>query len=225
MSLRIFIGFDSREAECSDILAYSLRAHSSIPLDVRYLDLRQLDFNRTQDPLQSTEFTYTRFLVPYLCGYQGKAIFMDCDMLCLGDIAELDALDMSDFALRVVQHDYKPTAATKMDGKAQTVYPRKNWSSLMLMNCARLKLWTKQVVETQSGAYLHRFQDIPDDQIGELPKTWNTLDWMDENTKLIHYTSGGPWFEACRDHPYGAVWLEWRERYRAAREAGDPLAA
>ena len=95
MSLRIFIGFDSREAECSDILAYSLRAHSSIPLDIRYLDLRQLDFNRTRDPLQSTEFTYTRFLVPHLCGYQGKAIFMDCDMLCLGDIAELDDLDMT----------------------------------------------------------------------------------------------------------------------------------
>jgi lipopolysaccharide biosynthesis glycosyltransferase len=224
VSLRIFIGFDSREAECSDILAYSLRAHSSIPLDIRYLDLRQLDFDRAHDPLQSTEFTYTRFLVPHLCDYQGKAIFMDCDMLCLGDIAELDRLDMTDYALRVVQHDYRPSAATKMDGKAQTVYPRKNWSSLMLMNCARLRLWTKEVVETQSGAYLHRFQDIPDEQIGELPKTWNTLDWMDEHTKLIHYTSGGPWFEECRDHPYGAVWLDWRERYRAARQAGDPLA-
>jgi hypothetical protein len=94
----------------------------------------------------------------------------------------------------------------------------------MLINCASLRLWTKQAVETQSGAYLHRFQDIPGEQIGELPKTWNTLDWMDENTKLIHYTSGGPWFEQCLDHPYGAIWLEWRERCRAARLAGDPLA-
>ena len=105
------------------------------------------------------------------------------------------------------------------------VYPRKNWSSLMLMNCAKLRLWTKEVVETQSGAYLHRFQDIPDGQIGELPRTWNTLDWMDEHTKLVHYTSGGPWFEECRDHPYGAIWLEWRERYGAAKQAGDPMAA
>ena len=225
MTLRIFIGFDSREAECSDILAYSLRAHSSIPLDIRYLDLRQLDFARPLDPLQSTEFTYTRFLVPHLCDYQGKAIFMDCDMLCLGDIAELDALDMSGLALRVVQHDYRPSATVKMDGKAQTGYPRKNWSSLMLMNCAELRLWTKEIVETLSGAYLHRFQDIPDEAIGELPTTWNTLDWMDETTKLIHYTSGGPWFEECRDHPFGAVWLEWRERYRAAKAAGDALAA
>ena len=149
---------------------------------------------------------------------------MDCDMLCLGDIAELDRLDMAPYALRVVQHDYRPTATTKMDGKAQTVYPRKNWSSLMLMNCAKLRLWTKSVVETHSGAYLHRFQDISDEEIGELPRTWNTLDWMDESTKLIHYTSGGPWFEQCADHPYGAIWLEWRDRYRAAKRAGDPLA-
>ena len=182
MSLRIFIGFDSREAECSDILAYSLRAHSSIPLDIRYLDLRQLDFNRAQDPLQSTEFTYTRFLVPHLCGYQGKAVFMDCDMLCLGDIAELDRAGHDRLRAARGPARLPAAAATKMDGKAQTVYPRKNWSSLMLMNCAKLRLWTKEVVETQSGAYLHRFQDIPDEQIGELPKTWNTLDWMDEHT-------------------------------------------
>jgi lipopolysaccharide biosynthesis glycosyltransferase len=225
MPLRVFIGFDSREAECSDILAYSLRAHSSVPLEIRYLKLDQLDFQRPHDPLQSTEFTYTRFLVPHLCDYRGKAVFMDCDMLCLGDIKELDDIDMSGLALRVVKHDYRPTATSKMDGQPQTVYPRKNWSSLMLMNCARLGLWTKHVVETRSGAYLHRFQDIPDELIGEIPNTWNTLDWMDERTKLIHYTSGGPWFERCRDHAYGAVWLEWRERYRAARRAGDPLAA
>jgi lipopolysaccharide biosynthesis glycosyltransferase len=213
--LRIFIGWDSREAECADILAHSLHKHSSVPLDVRYLKLDELDFNRHRDPLQSTEFTYTRFLVPWLCNYQGKAVFMDCDMLCLGDIKELDDLDMSNLALRVVKHDYRPKEATKMDGCVQTVYPRKNWSSLMLMNCARLRLWTKQVVETQTGAYLHRFQDIPDELIGDIPNTWNTLDWMDENTKLIHYTSGGPWFEQQKDHPYGAPWLAAREEYRA----------
>ena len=150
-ALRIFIGFDSREAECSDVLAYSLRAHSSIPLDIRYLRLAELDLDRPGDPLQSTEFTYTRFLVPHLCGFRGKAVFMDCDMLCLGDIKELDDLDMRGLALRVVKHDHAPTATVKMDGKAQTTYPRKNWSSLMLMNCAGLRLWTKEVVETATG--------------------------------------------------------------------------
>jgi lipopolysaccharide biosynthesis glycosyltransferase len=214
MTLRIFIGWDSREAECADVLAYSLRKHASIPLDIRYLKRAELDFERPQDPLQSTEFTYTRFLVPYLCDYAGKAIFMDCDMLCLGDIEELDDLDMTGLALRVVKHDHRPTETTKMDGKVQTSYPRKNWSSLMLMNCAELRLWTKEVVQTQTGAYLHRFQDIDDDRIGEIPNTWNVLDRMRPDTKLLHYTSGGPWFEQYRDHPDGQIWLDYRDEYR-----------
>ena len=212
--LRVFIGWDSREAECADILAYSIRKHASIPVDIRYLKLDELPLERPRDPLQSTEFTYSRFIVPHLCNYQGTAVFMDCDMLCLGDIRELAELDMTGLALRVVQHDYQPTATTKMDGAVQTVYPRKNWSSLMLMNCAELTLWTREVVDTKTGAYLHRFQDIPDEKIGEIPKTWNTLDWMDEHTRLVHYTSGGPWFEQCKDHPYGAAWLQARDEYR-----------
>ena len=101
-----------------------------------------------------------------------------------------------------------------MYGAVQTSYPRKNWSSMMLMNCGKLRLWTKEIVETQTGAYLHRFQDIPDDRIGELPKTWNTLDWMDDTTKLIHYTNGGPWFEQYLDHPHAAIWFKYRDESR-----------
>ena len=116
MPLRIFIGFDARGGVLGHSGLQPARARS-IPLDIRYLDLPELDFDRAQDPLQSTEFTYTRFLVPHLCGFRGKAIFMDCDMLCLGDIAELDELDMTECALRVVQHDTSPSATTKMDGR------------------------------------------------------------------------------------------------------------
>ncbi|MGC4005023.1 MAG: hypothetical protein QM811_18675 [Pirellulales bacterium] len=141
---------------------------------------------------------------------------MDNDMLCFGDIAEIANLDMTDLALRVVQHDYQPTNGIKMYGAVQTSYPRKNWSSMMLMNNAKLKLWSKSVVETQTGAYLHRFQDIPDAAIGELPKTWNTLDWMDDSTKLIHYTNGGPWYEQYLDHPHAAIWFKYRDEWRAA---------
>ena len=104
---------------------------------------------------------------------------MDCDRLCLGDIKELDDLEMSQYALRVVKHNHRPTEKLKMDGKIQTVYPRKNWSSLMIINCQQLKLWTKEVVENMSGAYLHRFKDIPDEKISDIPRTWNTLDWTD----------------------------------------------
>ncbi|MDX1961958.1 MAG: glycosyltransferase [Pirellulales bacterium] len=213
--LRIFIGFDSRFPEPADVLAYSFRKHASIPLEIRYLKLSELGLNRAHDPLASTEFTYSRFLVPHLCNFQGKALFVDNDMLCLGDVRPLAELDMTNYALRVVQHDYQPTNTVKMYGAVQTSYPRKNWSSMMLMDCAKLRLWTKELVETQTGAYLHRFQDIPDAQIGELPKTWNTLDWMDEQTQLIHYTNGGPWFEQYLNHPHAGIWFRYRDEYRA----------
>lgn len=220
---RIFIGWDSRFPEPADVLRYSLHKYSSIPLDVRYLKLPELGLNRAHDPLASTEFTYSRFLVPHLCNFQGLALFLDNDMLCLGDVREIAELDMQPYALRVVQHDYNPSNTVKMYGCPQTSYPRKNWSSMMLMNCGKLRVWSKEVVETQTGAYLHRFQDIPDAQIGELPKTWNTLDWMDATTKLIHYTNGGPWFEQYRDHVHADVWYAHRdEMYRAA--ALPPLA-
>src|SRR5262249_2418672 len=157
-------------------------------LDIRFLKLPELRLNRSYDPLASTEYTYSRFLVPYLCNHHGNALYLDSDMLCLTDIAEIAKLDLNGLALRVHKHNHQPAAAVKMNGAVQTSYPRKNWSSMMLLNCERLTLWTKDVVETASGAYLHRFQDIPDNQIGELPKTWNTLDIMDVATCLIHWT-------------------------------------
>ena len=214
---RIFIGWDSRFPEPAEVLRYSLLKHSSIPLDIRYLKLPELDLNRAHDPLASTEFTYTRFLLPHLCNFQGKALFLDNDMLCFADIKEIAELDMTHYALRVVQHDYTPGNTVKMYGAVQTSYPRKNWSSMMLMDCSKLKLWTKEVVESQTGAYLHRFQDIADHLIGEIAKTWNTLDWMDERTKLIHYTNGGPWFEQYRDHPHADAWYQARREMYAAQ--------
>ncbi len=222
--LRIFIGWDSRFPEPADVLRYSLLKHSTIPLDIEYLKLDELRLRRTHDPLASTEFTYSRFLVPHLCGFRGTALFLDNDMLCLGDIGEIALLDMRKFALRVVQHDYQPSNAIKMYGCPQTSYPRKNWSSMMLMNCAELRLWSKDAVETQTGAYLHRFQDIPEAKIGELPRTWNTLDWMDSSTKLIHYTNGGPWFEQYRSHPHAEIWFQYRaEMVAAAKKAAIPV--
>lgn len=212
---RIFIGFDKRMPIASEVLEYSLRKHSSEPLDIRLLKLDELDLKRPHDPLQSTEFTYTRFLVPHLCGFEGIAMFMDNDMLAFGDVSKLFHLDMSSVWLRCVKHDQKPTSTTKMDGRPQTSYPRKNWASLMLLDCAKMTAWTKENVETKPPSWLHRFEPIPDEKIGELPNTWNTLDWRDETTELIHYTEGGPWFELCKDHPHGGPWFQYRDEYLA----------
>lgn len=217
---RIFIGFDKRMPIASEVLEYSLRKHSSEPLDIRLLKLDELGLKRPHDPLQSTEFTYTRFLVPHLCGFQGTALFMDNDMLAFGDVSELFKLDMGPYAIRCVQHDQRAEdGGVKMDGRRQTSYPRKNWSSFMLLDCAKLTAWTREAVETRPPAWLHRFEAVPDAQIGELPRTWNVLDRYDATTKLIHYTEGGPWFERCKDHPYGDAWFRARDEYQSAAKA------
>jgi lipopolysaccharide biosynthesis glycosyltransferase len=216
MAHRIFIGYDPSQDLSWRVLEYSLNKHTSEPLDIRPIDASKLpEFDRPVDPLASTPFTYTRFLVPWLCDYEGIALFMDSDMLALGDISELFHEDMDGLALRVRQHDYRPTETVKMGGKTQTQYPRKNWSSLMLMNCALLTAWTKEAVETQSGAWLHRFQAIPDEQIGDLGTEWNVLDHITGPTKLLHYTSGGPWLAGCEDADHADLWHEYRTEYEA----------
>lgn len=231
---RIFIGYEDKQQIAFEVLRFSIERYSSAPLDIRPLHLRVLEgdigFRRPPDPLQSTEFTYTRFLVPYLCGYKGVALYMDCDMVCLADIMELFALDLSRHWLRVVKHDHRPTSTVKMDGKVQTSYPRKNWSSLMLLNCRQLTCWTKEAVESASGRWLHRFEPIPDERIGDIASTWNVLDRYDAETRIIHYTAGGPWLAECRHHSYGDLWFRHLEAYRAATwptapgvPAGEPV--
>jgi len=218
--VRIFIGFDSAQAIASQVLEHSIRKHAKRPVNVIHLRLDEMKargFNRPLDPLQSTEFTYTRFLVPWLCGYEGTALFMDSDMLALADITELFDLDMGPYALRVVKHEHQPADGIKMGklAKPQSSYPRKNWSSLMLMDCAKLRCWTKEAAETQSGAWLHRFEPVPDAQIGDIDgRAWNVLDRYDENTKLIHYTSGGPWTS------FGDVWFDYKADMEAKARKG-----
>ncbi len=161
---RIYIGWDRREPEAYDVAEFSLKRRTSIPLAVMPIKLDELRarslYHRDQDPLASTEFTYSRFLTPALAGYRGWALFCDCDFLWLDDVAGLVEYTRVPKAVYCVQHDYRPTETTKMDGAAQTVYPRKNWSSLMLFNCDHpaARSLTPEVVNRESGAYLHRMQ-------------------------------------------------------------------
>jgi len=138
MDLRVYIGYDSRED-----IAYQVCKHSILrrnkDVDVRPLKQKELReqgyYDRPIDKLASTEFTFTRFLIPELNNFNGWALFMDCDMILQTDIAELFAQADDKYAVMCVHHDYTPKEGTKMDGQVQTVYPRKNWSSVMLINC------------------------------------------------------------------------------------------
>ena len=213
----IFIGMDPRERAATNVLIDSLVATSSTPLAITPLVTPQLEqqklYWRPRDPKQSTAFSFTRFLVPQLMGFQGWAIFMDCDMLCRADISELWALRDERFAVMCVQHNHQPTETKKFLGEAQSAYPKKNWSSLMLLNCSRCQALTPEYVNSASGLDLHRFHWLDGDHaIGALPQRWNHLVGVQEQASdeaaLLHWTLGGPWFREQRTMG-GAAAAEW----------------
>lgn len=228
--LRVFVGWDQREDIAYQVCRHSLLRHATVPVTVtplRQADLRAADlYRRAPDPLAATEFTYTRFLVPHLAGYQGWALYCDSDFLWCADVAALFALADERYGAMCVHHDHRPAETTKMDGKTQTLYPRKNWSSLILYNCAHraTRQLTPDVVNRETGAYLHRFQWLSDEQIGAVPEAWNWLEgWSARPTVghpgVIHYTRGGPWFEAWRGVDYADLWLSEAERLTQAKQS------
>lgn len=226
----IFIGYDPRERAATNVLIDSLYQHSSMPLAITPMVTPQLEaqglFKRERDPKQSTAFSFTRFLVPRLMNYQGWAIFMDCDMLARGDIAALWALRDDRFALMCVQHDHVPAETVKFLGEVQSPYPKKNWSSLMLLNCSRCTALSVEYVNTASGLELHRFHWLAGDhEIGSLPKSWNHLvDVQDpalsKEAGLLHWTLGGPWFSEQRTMG-GVLAAEWFASRDAALRLWD----
>ncbi len=220
--IRVFIGFDPREAVAFSVLAYSIHARASAPVAIAPLMLSQLGglLTRERHPLQSTDFAFSRFLTPCLSDYEGWSVFMDCDMLMLDDVARLWALRDDRYAVQVVKHDHQPRESVKFLGQTQTQYPKKNWSSVMLFNNARCRVLTPEYVSTASGLELHQFKWLPDEAlIGALPRRWNHLVGYYEPTReasLVHYTLGGPYFEEYRDCEYAA---EWRAELDAMRHA------
>ncbi len=218
-SLHVFVGWDSREDIAYRVCRHSLLRRASQPVTVVPLlqdELRaQGLYDRPADPLASTEFTYTRFFVPYMMRFRGWALFCDCDFLWTADVAQLFAEADPRYAVMCVHHDHRPREAWKMEGQAQTVYPRKNWSSLVLYNCAHPKnrALTPGRINRETGAFLHRFQWLDDAEIGALDETWNWLEgWCEKPAQgvpnAIHYTRGGPWFDKWRTVDYARLWLD-----------------
>lgn len=218
--IRIFLGYDTREVVAYHVLSHSILSRASVPVSIAPLMLSQLQhaLRRERHPLQSTDFSFSRFLVPWLCNFEGHAIFMDCDMLVLDDVAALWALADPSFAVQVVQHDHEPAHSSKFLGQPQTSYPRKNWSSVMLFNCARCTALTPDYVNTASGLDLHRFNWLESDSlIGELPPRSNHLVDYDppqapETLSNLHFTSGGPWMPGYESCGYAGLWQQARKQ-------------
>ena len=146
------------------------------------------------------------------------AIFMDCDMLCQDDIAKLWNQRNEIYSVMCVKHNHEPKNKTKFLGEPQSSYPKKNWSSLMLINCSKCKNLSIEYVNKASGLDLHRFNWLDNEnEIGEIKGTWNYLvndsKNINNNASLIHWTLGGPWFNEQRDYEdiFTDKWFKARE--------------
>jgi hypothetical protein len=206
--LRVFTGHDSRESIGWHVFVQSLLTTSSNYVLMPPLSGQQRD--------GTNAFTYARFLVPEICKWEGWALFVDgADMLLRSDISEILDYRDSRFALQVVKHNYKTKAPRKYVGTDMEAdnmdYPRKNWSSVILWNCEHIEHYNhRDDLKECGGKYLHRFQWLTDDLIGELPIEWNWLDEYGENpeAKLLHYTTGIPGFSHYAQAPHAREWKE-----------------
>jgi len=223
--VRVFIGYDGREDAAYRVCVQSILDHATIPVTITALNQDALRFSglyrrtgkegadwRDGKPF-STEFSFSRFLVPALMQHEGWALFVDLDFLFRADIAGLFGLCDDRYPLMCVHHKYVPKEDTKMDGVPQTRYDRKNWSSLVLWNCSHEahENLTVDDVNIRPGWYLHGFRWLGNYRIGKIPEEWNWLEgWSpsDIDPKAVHMTRGGPWFEEYRNVAYAEEWLD-----------------
>jgi hypothetical protein len=233
LKLAVYIGWDPREVSAYEVCEHSLRTRSSIDVDIRPIvldDLRKEKlYTRTTETRDgrlwdtisgapmSTEFAISRFFVPLIAKRDNVdadwAIFCDCDFLWLGDIAELAAELDDEKALCCVQHNYTPTESVKMDGQAQLLYARKNWSSLMAFNLKHPKNERLDVglLNSVPGRDLHRFCWLEDRELGSLSPDFNWLEGTYPVTpkppRAVHFTRGGPWMSGWENVDYAELWL------------------
>ena len=217
MTSNVFVGYDTREDIAYQVCEFSIKRFNPnvviTPLVQHELRQKKI-YWREIDKLASTEFTFTRFLVPHLMNFKGWALFIDCDIVFLEDVNNLFSLADDRYAVMCVKHEFNPKPGLKMDGQVQTVYPRKNWSSVVLWNCAHPSNEKVTVDSVNNpnfdGAYFHRFSWLEDEEIGELPCDWNWLvGWYKKDDgvpRAIHYTEGGPWFKNYRNCEFNQDW-------------------
>ena len=210
--IKVFIGYDIREKAAFSVLAHSILKYATLPVSIVPLKLENLKtvFTRERVENQSTDFAFSRFIVPHLCDYKGWALFCDCDQLFRTDIAELWNLRDPKYAVQVCKHDYTPKTTKKFLGAIQEPYLKKNWSSVMLFNCEKCTALTPDYVNSATGLQLHQFKWLDNDElIGDIPLEWN---WLvgeyeyNEKAKNVHYTLGGPYFKKYRACDYAKDW-------------------
>ena len=222
LPLQIFVGFDKAESIAYHVCCQSILENSSLPVSFTPIGLDNVSsfFNRQRGEKDSTDFAISRFLTPYLCDYKGTALFMDCDMLVRGDIAELFTAADPTKAISVVKHNYVPKTEKKFLGQEQTKYPMKNWSSVILFQNELCEALTLDYVTTAHGLDLHQFKWLSESDIGSLSASWNHLvgEYQHSDTAdILHYTLGGPYFDDYKDSDHASDWFDY------LRKALEPM--
>lgn len=212
--INIFVGYDSRMSDVhiatlNSIIRTSKDIDNTPGINIRLLDYKEIEEYQREWGNQSVEFSYSRFLVPYLSGYKGWSIFVDNDYIFEYDILNLLLYINDEKAVSVVKHDYEEKYDQKFGGSSKDVwYPKKLWSSLMVFNnehpdCKKL---TPEVINNESGQYLHQFEWTAEETIGEIPKRWVWTEGYDsvetfKDSWAKHWTRGGYWIDGmdCSD--------------------------
>jgi hypothetical protein len=209
----MYIGYEEREHDAFRVCTRSVKDKSTItPIQLRSTHIPE--YKRNWGEPQSTDFTFTRFWVPYLSGFKGHSIFCDCDFLFLENPERLFRYTDPSLAVSVVKHPpYVPLTDAKMDNIDQHRSYRKNWASLMVFNNAHPsnKILTPDYLNNhRPGLDFHHFAWLKDEEIGSIPLEWNCLDgyYHLEKPKAIHYTDGGPWFKGYENTRYAGLWNE-----------------
>ena len=215
---KIFIGYDPREKIAFHVLSQSIIENSSIPVSITPIYLKNLRkfYRRKKRIKDSTEFSISRFLAPYLSNYEGYSLFVDCDFIIREDVAKLLKIAKSNSkkALWCVKHNYVPKNKIKFLNEKQLLYSKKNWSSFVVYNNRKCKILTPRFIEKANGLYLHQFKWTKDSLIGALPRQWNVLvgeQKIPKDFKSLHFTVGGPYFKKYKKSSGSNFWFKYKK--------------
>jgi len=215
---KIFIGYDPREKIAFHVLSQSIIENSSIPVSITPVYLKNLRkfYRRKKRIKDSTEFSISRFLAPYLSNYEGYSLFVDCDFIIREDVAKLLKIAKSNSkkVLWCVKHNYVPKNKIKFLNEKQLLYSKKNWSSFVVYNNRKCKILTPRFIEKANGLYLHQFRWTKDSLIGALPRQWNVLvgeQKIPKDFKSLHFTVGGPYFKKYKKSSGSNFWFKYKK--------------
>tara|TARA_Y100001937_G_scaffold119928_1_gene176392 strand:- start:704 stop:1360 length:657 start_codon:yes stop_codon:yes gene_type:complete len=207
--VNIYIGYEEAHPEMYEVCKASIERFSKLHVIKPLIKSKLIEQGVYSRPFQgeATDFSFTRFLVPYLNNFQGWALFVDGDFLFRADPQDMtECVDEEEHDVYVVKHPELITKqGIKMDGRINRPYPCKYWSSLMYINCDEQSL-SPETVNTANAGYLHEFNWAG--SIGSLPATWNNMIGYYDIYQpcAVHFTDGGPWLKGFEDQPYADEW-------------------